>query len=276
MGAVVVVAPGGGSDATAASAEGGLMSEDVLGLYDASVRMDPPLAAGVRHERIGGLVRTTGLWNIVQAVDLREEDAPAAVAAQAAFARERGIALEWKAFDHDGPASLRELLRAEGFVADESETFLVYDLARPELTASAPRGIEIRRVVDARGVDDYIAVNRAAFVNQRLEAETYVRSLGDPGIGLFVAYADGTAAAAGRLQTPVGRVFASMWGGGTVPDFRGRGIYRAIVGERAREARRRGHEYVTVDARETSRPILERLGFVALDGVTGWVLRPQP
>ncbi|MEO7039976.1 MAG: GNAT family N-acetyltransferase, partial [Candidatus Elarobacter sp.] len=92
---------------------------------------------------------------------------------------------------------------------------------------------------------------------------------------LFVAYAGSVPAAAGRLQTPAGRVFASIWGGGTVPDYRRRGIYRAMVGERAREARRRGYRYITVDARATSRPILERLGFVALDGVTGWVLRPR-
>ena len=251
------------------------MTDDVLARYDAQIRADPPPAAGVSHERTGALVRTTGLWNIVQSIGLAEPDAATAVAAQAAFARETRTALEWKLFDHDGPASLRPLLRAEGFVADESETFMVYDLGRSGFEDRAPDGVEIRRVVDPLGVDDYISVNRAAFDNGTWDAATYIRSLGDPGIALFVAYAHGVPAAAGRLQTPAGRGFASIWGGGTVPAYRRRGIYRAMVGERAREARRRGYEYLTVDARETSRPILERIGFVALDGVTGWVLRPQ-
>lgn len=251
------------------------MNDAILELYDSQMRADPPQAAGVRHERIGPVVRTTGLWNLVQSIRLLREDAPGAVAAQAAFARATGTTLEWKTFDHDGPPSLRALLQEAGFVADESETFMVYDLRRAELNAARPSGVEIRRVVDAHGVDDYVAVNRAAFGDEKWDAETYVRSLGDPGIGLFVAYADGAPVAAGRLQTPDGRAFASIWGGGTAPAHRRRGIYRALVGERVREARRRGFEYVTVDARETSRPILERLGFVALDGVTGWVLRPQ-
>ncbi len=73
---------------------------------------------------------------------------------------------------------------------------------------------------------------------------------------------------------PEGRVFASMWGGSTVPEQRGLGMYRALVARRADEARRRGFRFLTTDARETSRPILERVGFVPLTGITGWVLRP--
>ncbi|HTX49603.1 MAG TPA: GNAT family N-acetyltransferase, partial [Caulobacteraceae bacterium] len=59
---------------------------------------------------------------------------------------------------------------------------------------------------------------------------------------------------------------------GAVPDYRGRGAYRALVAARADEARRRGHRFLTVDARETSRPILERLGFQPLATVRGWTL----
>ena len=253
------------------------MDDAILALYDAQIRADPPPAAGVAHERIGPLVRAVGLWNVVQSTQLREEDAAAAVAAQAAFAREAGIALEWKVFDHDGPPSLRALLRDAGFVPDESETFMVYDLQGTALDRTPPPDIEIRRVVDARGVDDFVAVSSAAFGEDRMwQVESYIRSLGDPAVGLFVAYADGMPVSAGRLQTPAGRVFASMWGGATTPAYRGRGLYRALVGERAREAHRRGYRYVTVDARESSRPILERLGFLPLDGVTGWVLRGEP
>jgi GNAT superfamily N-acetyltransferase len=65
-----------------------------------------------------------------------------------------------------------------------------------------------------------------------------------------------------------------MWGGSTIAEHRGLGLYRALVALRARIARTRGYRYLTTDARETSRPILERVGFVPLTGITGWVLRP--
>ena len=74
---------------------------------------------------------------------------------------------------------------------------------------------------------------------------------------------------------PQGRAFASIWGGCTIPAFRGKGAFRAIVAARAATARQRGYAYLTVDARETSRPILERLGFVPLTSVTGWFLATE-
>jgi GNAT superfamily N-acetyltransferase len=65
-----------------------------------------------------------------------------------------------------------------------------------------------------------------------------------------------------------GTEFASLWGGGTVRAFRGRGIYRALVAHRARLAAERGFRYLQVDASAESRPILERLGFVQLTTTT--------
>ena len=239
------------------------------------MRRDPPRSAGVQYERIGSVVRSIGLWNVVLWWQVTEFDAAAAVAEQTARARASGETLEWKVYAHDGPLGLRALLERAGFVADPTETFMVLDLAREVPDDSTLTGFEIRRVVDAAGVDDFIAVGDAAFGRgDHPKADTYVRSLGDPGLALFVAYLDGKPVSAGRLQLPEARSFASMWGGGTVPEQRGRGIYRALVARRAREARQRGYRYLTVDAADTSRPILERLGFVPLTKVTGFVLRP--
>ncbi len=250
-----------------------MIGPEILALYDAEMRADPPRDAGVRHERVGSVLRSVGLWNLVLFWTLSESDAAAAVAEQAAFARSAGIALEWKLYAHDLPAGLGALLERAGFVADDTETFMVFDLARELPDGPVCAGLDIVQVVNAAGVDDFIAVGDAAFGrNNRAKAESYVRSLGDAALTLFVAYLDGRPVSAGRLQTPKSRSFASIWGGGTVPGQRGQGIYRALVARRAHEARRRGYRYLTVDAADTSRPILERLGFVSLTTVTGWVL----
>jgi GNAT superfamily N-acetyltransferase len=90
-----------------------------------------------------------------------------------------------------------------------------------------------------------------------------------------IAYVDGRPAAAGRLQLPPGRSFASIWEGCTVPELRKRGIYLALVADLARAARDRGDTYLTVDALDTSRPILERLGFIARTTVCAWNFAPK-
>jgi hypothetical protein len=73
---------------------------------------------------------------------------------------------------------------------------------------------------------------------------------------------------AGRIDFNEQSDFASIWGGSTVEAWRGRGIYRASVALRAKLARERGYRYLQVDALPTSRPILERLGFVLLTTTT--------
>ena len=55
-----------------------------------------------------------------------------------------------------------------------------------------------------------------------------------------------------------------MFGGITLPEFRGRGLYRATVAKRAELARERGYRWLYSDALPTSRPILERVGFVPI------------
>jgi len=57
-------------------------------------------------------------------------------------------------------------------------------------------------------------------------------------------------------------------GAGVLPSARGRGVYRALVAERWREAVARGTPALTVQAGAMSRPILEKLGFVAVAEVT--------
>ena len=80
---------------------------------------------------------------------------------------------------------------------------------------------------------------------------------------------------AGWIRFPSGTDFATLWGGATLPAWRGRGIYRALVAHRAKLAAGRGRRYIEVDASDDSRPILERLGFVAVTTTTPYVWSPS-
>jgi GNAT superfamily N-acetyltransferase len=75
---------------------------------------------------------------------------------------------------------------------------------------------------------------------------------------------------AGHLETK----FATLWGGATLPQWRRRGIYRAIVAYRANLAAGRGFRYLETDASDDSRPILERLGFTVVTTSTPYVWSP--
>ncbi len=74
-------------------------------------------------------------------------------------------------------------------------------------------------------------------------ADAVLRRLAlDDGMELWVAEAEGRIVSAGRLEPVAGTDFAGIWGGATRPEWRGRGIYRALTAARARSALRAGQD----------------------------------
>ncbi|MFI0239986.1 GNAT family N-acetyltransferase [Streptomyces sp. NPDC016845] len=254
----------------------------VLSLFDRQMRRDArPDAPGARVERVGNVVRQAGPgdgWNGVLWSDLDADSADAAIAGQAAFFRHLNVEAEWKAYGHDLPGDLGARLLAAGFVAEETETLLVAETARLALDVVPPEGIELLPVTEEAHVELVERVHARAFDGGRSPIGHQVRQqlAHDPGtVPAVVALHGAEPVSAARLELHEGTDFASLWGGGTVPEWRGRGVYRALVAFRARIATERGFAYVQVDATSYSRPILERLGFVALGTTTPYVLAPR-
>src|SRR5207302_6139939 len=122
------------------------------------MRTDPPDEAGVRHERSGGIVRAVGVYNCILFSNLDHADADAVIADQAASFRAIGAEVEWKVYGHDLPADLGDRLAAAGFEPGEQETLMAFDLALRPPDGAVPAGVEIRRVADADGLEEFIQV----------------------------------------------------------------------------------------------------------------------
>ncbi|QJY48671.1 GNAT family N-acetyltransferase [Pseudonocardia broussonetiae] len=228
--------------------------------YDEQVR---------RGGRSGAVVREDSpTWAGVAWSDLDEDTVDAAVAEQVRhFA---GRAWEWKHYSYDAPADLPARLAAAGLVAGEPETVLVADLRAVRLDAPAPPGIELREVDGAADAADLVAVHDAVFGGDHSAiGRELLASVTTVGV---VARAGGVPVAAGRVELGPGPDFAGLWGGGTLPEWRGRGLFRALVAHRAQRAAARGHRFLQVDATAASAPILRRLGFVELAVTTPFTL----
>jgi predicted GNAT family acetyltransferase len=91
---------------------------------------------------------------------------------------------------------------------------------------------------------------------------------------VFVAEAEGEVVAAAWVRFRSDSSFATLHGGSTLPEWRGRGIYRALVAARANLALERRFRHLLVDASDASRPILERSGFVAITTTTPFIWSP--
>lgn len=126
-----------------------------------------------------------------------------------------------------------------------------------------PSDVQVRR---AETLDDYIAcsqVGSAAFGQKMAEREAvaavFESERAEPRVSAYLAEIDGKPVATSRATFH--REGVTLNGGGTLPEARGRGAYRALVAARCRDAESMGIEWALVQARPTAAPILERLGF---------------
>ncbi|MCX4986264.1 GNAT family N-acetyltransferase [Streptomyces sp. NBC_00572] len=244
-------------------------------LYDRQLRREArPDGPGCRIDRVGDVVRQTGpahAWNGVLWSGLDAAGADRAIAGQLDHYRAEGLSFEWKLYAHDTPADLGDRLLAAGFTAEDPETLMVAEAAALPHDVPLPAGVELRAVTDEAGVRQVVEVHERAFGTEsgHIGRQLLDRLAADPDtVTAVVALADGEPVSAARLELCPGTDFAGLWGGGTVEAWRGRGLYRALVAHRARIAAERGHRYVQVDAADTSRPILQRLGFLTLSTTT--------
>lgn len=207
---------------------------------------------------------------------LTDSSADTVIAAQKAYFTTRGTPVEWKYYDYDQPADLPSRLIAAGFEPDDDEMMLVAETCAIDSRVVLPDGVRLVPVTDEAGLAALLRVGDLAFGDGRsTELGDRLRGqLGSEGIQMVVAMAGGEPVSAARVEFVTGSDFAGLWGGGTVPAWRGKGIFRALVAYRAGLAAARGYRYLQVDALPTSRPILQRLGFEPVARTTPYVFTP--
>ncbi|MGA8117548.1 MAG: GNAT family N-acetyltransferase [Actinocatenispora sp.] len=251
----------------------------VLAAFDEQIRRNPEAGSPDRHvERGGTVIRSVPAagdgWAGVTWSDLNEHNADAAIAAQVHRFAQRPGSWEWKHYSYDQPADLPTRLVAAGFTPEPAETLLVAEIADLDLDVKPPEGVEIVPVHDGPGVAAVSSVHDVVFGGDHSALSRYLLAglTARPStVAAAVAMAGTTPVAAGRVEFSPGTDFASIWGGGTVREWRGRGVFRALVAHRACLAAERGFRYLQVDASTDSRPILRRLGFVELATTTPFV-----
>jgi GNAT superfamily N-acetyltransferase len=212
---------------------------EILALFDEQVR---------RTNDLDGLFVGEG-WSAV----LRPPPDPD-VERLVARMRELPGHVEWKYYSHDGP-ELRERLLAAGLEPDDEETVVVAEAAS---IPPPPVDVELRIAPD-----EFVDLAARVF-GDRFDLP--------PRAVAVVAVVDGQPVSGGRIDFEEETEFAGLFGGVTLPEYRGRGLYRATVAKRAELARERGYRWLYVDALPTSQPILERNGFVAITTTTPFTL----
>jgi GNAT superfamily N-acetyltransferase len=248
-----------------------LDAAEILEIFDREARRDAVETDSLREatpEIVRAIIPHEQVIVVVYS-DLSEANADAVIEREVAYAQRRGLRLSWKMYTHDQPADLHERLVAHGFQAQDLEAVMALDLAAApaELLAPLPElispGVEIRRITGPENIGDVIEMEEAVWGSDHSWLNFMAGQLRDQPdmMSMYCAYVDGMAASAGWIRFPRSGQFASLWGGSTLPAYRQRGLYTALLAIRTQEAIRRGYRFLTIDASPMSRPIVEKHGF---------------
>lgn len=156
------------------------------------------------------------------------------IARQRDFYAARGEAVEWKTRAHDLPADLADRLTAAGFVAEDSETVVIGQSADLAADPVLPDGVTLRRVT-ARS-----DLRRTAALESTVWGEDWSWLADDLAARIenapentivLVAEARTEVVCAAWLLFNDGVDFGGLWGGSTLKEWRGQGVYGAMVAQ---------------------------------------------
>lgn len=202
---------------------------------------------------------------------LTADNADQVIAREIEHHRQLGVEFEWKVYSHDRPADLQQRLARHGFEIGRCEAVLVRDAT----TWNAKHRVCPVEILEQVGIFRSLAEEIFA-KNYELTATELAQGIktGSTQNRGYIAFIGDESAGIGRLYTNPNSAFGGFYGGGVRAAYRGRGVYRALVAARGRDALARGARYLLVDALPTSRPILEHLGFERISDTWPCVWKP--
>jgi GNAT superfamily N-acetyltransferase len=253
---------------------------DLLKIFTRQQRIELDYPEGIR-EVDGSVIRhisRTGDDGFVIYSHLSDENADVLITAQIERFQHIPQDFEWKVYDYDPPSDLIERLRRHGFVIGDPEALMVLDLSAGPEALNAPAPPSVVRITHPDEIEAVVALENAVWETDHTNLGEYLKrelTKRPELLSVFISYSGDQPVSAAWTFFHAGSSFASLWGGATLPQFRGQGHYSALIAARAQEALSRGFTLLTVDASPMSRPILEKHGFQFLATTTPCICKNQ-
>jgi GNAT superfamily N-acetyltransferase len=242
-----------------------MKTKEILTLFDAQERRNV-VFPDMQRDVCPHVVRFVGKPSnpsFVLYSKLKESNADAVIEEQIEFFSQKQQSFEWKVYDYDKPHDLLKRLMDHGLELEDTDAVMALDVrdALPELLT--PPIVDVQQITDAERLEDVRQVEEQvwggdfSWIQERLGAHLQI-----PGfLSIYVSYVDDIPASTGWTYFNANSDFAGLWGGSTLEQYRGQGLYTALLATRVQETLQRGRRFLTIDASPMSQPIVTKHGF---------------
>lgn len=173
-----------------------------------------------------------------------------------------GVSFRWLVTPLTEPKNTEQKLLEKGFTLNyEAEAMIA---SADQLIKPTPNSVEVRQI-RRKEAEIYIEAFATAWeINegQKTELKKFIELALEkkPEVHAFVVFYNGQPVGTSLLiECSAGAYMAAA---GVAKEYRGRGLYRAMLSARAEAAKKLGHNYLLIHAKKaTSAPVCRKLGF---------------
>ncbi|MCP4179400.1 MAG: GNAT family N-acetyltransferase [bacterium] len=194
---------------------------------------------------------------------LEENYADSVIENEINYFKKKSKSFEWKVYGTDLPPNIGEKLISHGFIKEEKESFMVFDLQK-NADRFSNGSTNCVKISNLNGINDAAKVHEQVWNCDLSDFKTNLIAQfnhSPDSLSIYVIYDGDRPVSSARITYNGDSPFAGLWGGSTLAEYRGKGYYTDLLNVRANEAKKRGIKYLTIDASDMSRPIVEKHGF---------------
>jgi len=249
--------------------------EEILNIYDRETRAEPryPPVVTVVHNQYFVKLVGPGNFTFISYWQIPPQHTALALHDEMQSLKQLGGKVMCRVYQHDVPKDLENCLANEGFEQLDTVTLTVLPLLQFELKQDKSPDIQVKELRKAKDVADFLCVTEAAFGQPSPQDHAYIEeSMKFPNFKYYLAYIKQQPVGAARFIVPEHSRFGFFFGGCVLPEFQGQGVYSALIKTRLQVAKSLNLEFICNEAKESSRPIMEKIGFHSIVKARTWYL----